>query len=211
MAGSGQAEHWDQTYGQGDSTRSWYQQQPRMSLRMLELAGARPDHSLIDVGGGSGPLVDALLAQGFSDLTVLDISEAGLSYAQQRLATAAHQVIWLRADILSWRPERTYQLWHDRAVFHFLTDPASQQRYLTTLARAVEPGGRVVIATFAADGPTHCSGLPVARYSPETLASRLGSNFTVLATEREQHNTPAGGTQPFTWLLAQFSASISVN
>lgn len=201
------ATHWDQAYDQGDSTRSWHQDQSMMSLRMLQRAGAAPTESLIDVGGGSAPLVDALLERGFADLTVLDISQIGLNYAQQRLGSAAGQVTWLRADVLSWQPERTYRLWHDRAVFHFLTNPADQQRYLDVLATAVEPGGRVVIGAFAPDGPQQCSGLPAARYSPDSLTERLGQGFTALATEREEHHTPSGAVQPFTWLLAQRAAT----
>jgi hypothetical protein len=198
---------WDQAYAQGDSTRSWYQTQPTMSLRMLQLAGAQPNDSLIDIGGGAAPLTDALLEQGFTDLTVLDISQTGLGYAQQRLGPAAQGVTWVRADILSWRPERRYHIWHDRAVFHFLTTPIDRQRYLDVLADAVESSGRVVLGTFAADGPRHCSGLPVARYSPDTLAARLGRGITILATDREEHRTPAGTHQPFTWLLGQIAAT----
>jgi len=202
-ARQGDASHWDQVYGQGDSSRSWYQTRPTMSLRMLQLAGTRPSDSLIDIGGGAAPLVDGLLDRGFTDLTVLDISQAGLRYAQQRVGPAARRVSWVLADVLSWQSERRYRLWHDRAVFHFLTDSHAQQRYLNTLTEAVESGGRIVIATFAADGPSQCSGLPVTRYSPDSLAERLGHRFTVLATEREEHQTPSGATQPFTWLLAQ--------
>ena len=201
--GLGGEVYWDQAYGQGDSTRSWYQEQPVMSLRMLKLAGATPSASVIDVGGGAAPLADALLERQFTDLTVLDISQAGLHYAQRRLGKGSEGVSWVRADVLSWLPARRYQLWHDRAVFHFLTDPAARQRYLAVLAEALEPGGRVILGTFAADGPQQCSGLPVARYSPADLAEQLGPRLTVLATDREEHHTPAGAIQPFTWLLAQ--------
>jgi trans-aconitate methyltransferase len=162
----GNAAHWDHAYAQGDRTRSWYQTQPTMSLRMLELAGAQPRDSLIDVGGGAAPLVDALLEQGFRDLTVLDVSEAGLTTAQHRLGPAAELVTWVQADVTRWRPPRRYDLWHDRAVFHFLTTHTDQQRYLDTLAAALLPGGHAIIGTFANDGPERCSGLPVARYTP---------------------------------------------
>jgi SAM-dependent methyltransferase len=197
------AAHWDQVYDQGSSCCSWYQSEPVMSLRMLQLGGARPGDSLIDVGGGASGLVDQLLARGFTDLTVLDVSDTGLGSARRRLGAEAQRVSWLVTDILSWQPERSYRLWHDRAVFHFFVDPTDQQRYLDTLATAVAPGGRIVLATFAADGPPQCSGLPVARYSPDDLADRLGPCFTVLAWEREEHHTPSGVLQPFTWLLAQ--------
>jgi SAM-dependent methyltransferase len=173
---------------------------------MLRLAGARPTDSLIDIGGGSASLIDVLLERGFNDLTVLDISETGLRTAQQRLGLAAERVSWVIADILSWQPRRRYRIWHDRAVFHFLTDTTAQQRYLDTLAGALKPGGRIVLGTFAADGPQSCSGLPVARYSPDALTTRLGSGFTVLAADREEHHTPHETIQPFTWLLAQRDA-----
>jgi ubiquinone/menaquinone biosynthesis C-methylase UbiE len=201
------AAHWDQAYRQGESTRSWHQNQPTMSLHMLHRAGAVPSERLIDIGGGSAPLVDVLLEQGFTDLTVLDISQTGLHYAQQRLGPAAAGVTWLLTDVLTWQPERTYQLWHDRAVFHFLTNLADQRRYVDLLTTAVEPGGRVVIGAFAADGPQQCSGLPVARYSADSLTERLGPTFTVLVTEREEHHTPSGAVQPFTWLLAQHASN----
>lgn len=207
MAANQGASHWDQAYDEGETTRSWYQAQPTMSLRMLGLAGARPNDGLIDIGGGAACLCDALLGQGFTDLTVLDISQTGLRHAQQRLGPTAQQVRWVRADVLVWRPERRYRIWHDRAVFHFLTDPADQQRYRNALAAALEPNGHVIIGTFAADGPQHCSGLPVARYGPDRLAECLGPDITVLATDREEHHTPSGATQPFTWLLGQNGAT----
>jgi SAM-dependent methyltransferase len=174
-----------------------------MSLQMLQLADARPADSVIDIGGGAAPLTDALLAQGFTDVTVLDISRTGLSAAQRRLGPAAQLVRWVHADITRWRPERRYRIWHDRAVFHFLTTPDAQESYFDTLTAAVEPGGSVIIGSFAADGPEQCSGLPVARYSPTDLKKLVSPYLTVLATEREEHTTPAGATQPFTWLLGR--------
>lgn len=201
--------NWDQAYNQGEFTRSWYQERPRVSLRMLRLAGAQPTDSVVDVGGGAAPLVDALLDQGFTDLAVLDISQTGLHYAQQRLGTLSQRVSWVCADVLTWRPKRRYRIWHDRAAFHFLTDPDAQLRYLNTLTSVLEPGGRIVIGTFAADGPSQCSGLPVSRYAPDSLAERLGTGFTVLASEREKHQTPSGTIQPFTWLVAQMTRELS--
>jgi SAM-dependent methyltransferase len=190
-------------YAQGAATRSWYQVRPTMSLRMLRLADARPTDSVIDIGGGAAPLTDALLEQGFTDVTVLDISHTGLSTAQERLGPAAQLVRWVHADITRWRPERRYRIWHDRAVFHFLTAPAAQVSYLHALAVAVEVGGSVIIGCFAADGPEQCSGLPVARYSPIDLRKLVSPYLTVLVTDREEHTTPAGATQPFTWLLGR--------
>lgn len=197
------ASHWDHAYAEGDTTRSWYQDQPVMSLRMLRLAGAEPEDSLIDIGGGAAPFAATLLEEGFTDLTVLDISSSGLNTAQQRLGLSAGRVNWLVADVTRWRPERRYRVWHDRAVFHFLTAPADQRSYLDTLAATVEAGGLVIMGTFAADGPEQCSGLPVARYSPAMLTERMSPCVTVLATDVESHRTPAGTVQPFTWLLGR--------
>ncbi len=174
-----------------------------MSLRMMRSAGVRTGDGVIDVGGGAAPLVDELLGQGFTDLTVLDVSRVGMSYAQRRLGDTARRVTWVVADVLTWRPPRRYDLWHDRAVFHFLTDADDQRRYVDTLRAAVAPGGHLVIGTFAADGPTRCSGLAVARYGPEGLGERLGPGITVIAADREEHRTPSGTVQPFTWVLAR--------
>ena len=134
-------------------------------------------------------------------MSVLDISDTALQIGKARLGEAA-PLTWLRADLLLWRPARRYGLWHDRAVFHFLTDQDDRDLYLRLLGTTIEPGGAVVIGTFAADGPERCSGLPVARYSPEALAELLGAGFRVAVTRRELHTTPAGVVQPFTWIAA---------
>lgn len=155
--------HWDQAYELGASTRSWYEDRPTMSLPMLTLGSASPGDSVVDIGVGAAPLVDVLLQRGFTDLTVLDISQAGLDHARRRLGPSRDRVSWVCADVLEWRPERRYRFWHDRALFHVLTDPSAQRRYLDLLTRAIEPDGRVAIGTFAADGPPYCSGLPVRR------------------------------------------------
>ena len=193
------AAHWDDAYAAGETTRSWYQQQPEMSLRMLDTAGVTADDSVIDVGGGASPLAGALLGRGFRDITVLDISAAGMAYARQRLAAQAEHVHWLVADILTWEPQRRYRLWHDRAVFHFLTTAQDRQQYLRALGSATEPDAVAVFGCFAPDGPPQCSGLPVARYSPAELADQLGSQWTLISKTREEHLTPAGKIQPFTW------------
>jgi hypothetical protein len=197
----GTAAHWDDAYGQGEGTRSWFQQQPAMSLRMMDTAGACADDSVIDVGAGASPLAGALLGRGFADVTVLDISATGMQHAQRRLGPQAARVRWLRADVLTWRPQRQYQVWHDRAVFHFLTASQARQRYLRTLESATAPGAVAVFGCFALDGPQRCSGLPVARYGPDELAGRLGSGWTLIARDREEHITPAGAVQPFTWAV----------
>ena len=202
MCPVGRGEHWDAAYVHGDTTRSWFQSQPRMMLRMLDAAEISAAHSVIDVGRGASTLVDALLERGHRDLTVLDISATGLHAARRRLGGAATTVDWVVTDLLTWRPRRTYHVWHDRAVFHFLTSPEEQDRYRDTLAAATAPGAVAVFSTFAPDGPTQCSGLPVSRYSPESLAALLSPTWQLLAHDREEHATPTGIIQPFTW--AQF-------
>lgn len=194
------ASRWDGAYAQGDATRSWFQASPEMSLRMLGVAGVTAADSVIDVGGGASPLAGALLARGFRDVTVLDISAAGMDYARQRLGARAEQVHWLAADIRAWQPPRRYAVWHDRAVFHFMTAGPGRRGYLRALAGGTAPGTVAVFGCFAPDGPSRCSGLPVARYSPGEIAGELGRDWTLLAEDRETHTTPAGLTQPFTWV-----------
>ena len=199
--------HWDDTYRQkGPTGVSWYQPEPTVSLDMIRLLGVDLTAPVIDIGGGASYLVDRLLAAGFTDLSVLDVSAVALADAGRRVGPEA-RVTWICDDVLAWRPARRFGLWHDRAVFHFLTDPGDRARYLDTLAAALAPGGALVMATFAADGPTHCSGLPVARYGAEDLAGALGPRYEVVATRREEHTTPAGGRQAFTWLAARAVAA----
>jgi len=196
---SGTAAHWDRAYGQGEDSRSWYQDRPVESLRMLDAAGVRPEHGVLDVGGGAARLVDALLHRGYADLSVLDVSATGLGYARARLGAAADRVRWLVADVREWRPDRRFHAWHDRAVFHFLTTADDRGRYLATLREATAPGSVAVFGCFAPDGPPSCSGLPVARYDPAGLADTLGPGWHLVTAEREEHTTPAARIQPFTW------------
>lgn len=199
MRGTGGAAHWDDVHAGGDETRSWYQQQAVMSLRMLGTAGVTPADSVIDVGGGASVLAGTLLERGFGDVTVLDISAAALSYARERLGRRSSAVHWLTEDLLRWKPARTWQVWHDRAVFHFLTTPADQDRYLRATEAATRPGAVAVLGCFAPDGPEYCSGLPVARYSAWELADRF-EGWTLISADREEHRTPDGTAQPFTWV-----------
>lgn len=178
---------------------SWFQPVPTQSLRAIHDLDIDQDAAVIDVGGGTARLVDALLDAGPADLTVLDISATALSRARHRLGDRADAVSWLCEDLLRWTPTRTYDVWHDRAVFHFLTDPADQATYRDALRRGTHLGSHVVIATFAEDGPDHCTGLPVARYGPAQLA-RAFPDLTVVANDREEHHTPWGAVQPFTWV-----------
>ena len=194
------AAHWDAAYAQGDETRSWSEEHPGMSLRMLGAAGVSAADAVIDVGGGASPLAGALLDRGFGDLTVLDISAAGIQHARDRLGPRADQVHWLTADVLSWHPRRHYQAWHDRAAYHFLTLDEHRQQYLRTLDAATAPGAVAVFGCFAPDGPQHCSGLPVARYGAAQLARQIGAEWLLISQDREEHITPAGTIQPLTWV-----------
>jgi hypothetical protein len=197
---TGLAEHWDRVYGQGDTTRSWFQTQADPSLRMFDSAGISPADSVIDVGGGSSSLAAALLARGYSDITVLDVSAVGMRAAQQRLGKAADHVQWLVGDVRTWIPPRRYNVWHDRALFHFMTTDQDREAYLQVLERATSPERAIAIfAIFAPDGPPRCSGLPVARYSAADLAAALGARWQMITQSRELHTTPSGIVQPFTW------------
>jgi SAM-dependent methyltransferase len=194
--------HWDDAYRiKGVEAVSWYQPEPVMSLELIRLLEVSPSEPVIDVGGGTSLLVDRLVESGFGDLSVLDVSQVALDECRRRLK-GHPEVTFIQEDVLAWRPSRRFGLWHDRAVFHFLTDHGDRGGYLTTMARALKPGGSVVIGAFAEDGPKYCSGLRVARYSSAALAELLGPDFTVSATRREIHNTPGGATQPFSWIAA---------
>jgi hypothetical protein len=193
------AHHWDRAYSHGDTTRSWYQQLPQPSLHMLDAIGATPRDSLIDVGGGASPLVDALLDRGYTDVTVLDISRTALSTAQRRLGADAGRADWLVADLLTWQSTRRWDIWHDRATLHFFTNDADRMTYLNLLDQAVSATGFAILATFAPDGPQVCSGLPVGRYDSQKLARLLGHRWELVIHTREEHGTPGGASQPFTW------------
>ena len=190
--------HWEGVYGKRASTEvSWYEPYPRKSLELIHEAAVKPDAPIIDVGSGASFLVDTLLIEGFSDLTVLDVAAAALDQVRQRLAEHAHKVTLIQADVTTFEPERSYALWHDRAVFHFLVNPEDRARYIETLRKAVVPGGHVVMATFGPKGPERCSGLPVQRYDAVALAGMLGSEFRLLNACFEEHRTPAGAIQQF--------------
>ena len=192
--------HWEKIYGEKrEDETSWFQPRPETSLTLIEATGEKPQAPLIDVGGGASRLVDHLLETGWQDLTVLDISGAALATARRRLGEREKAVRWLEADLLEAELPGPWRIWHDRAVFHFLVEEADRQRYIAQLRANLEPGGHCIIATFALDGPEACSGLPVQRYSPETLAETLGSEFQLQQTLGEQHHTPAGKIQSFVY------------
>jgi trans-aconitate methyltransferase len=192
--------HWDRAYSDNDQ-HSWDQRSADVSIALLEDAGLATADRVIDVGAGASPLASQLLARDVRDVSVLDISHAALTQARQRLGADAGRVRWLHVDLLGWSPQRRYSIWHDRALFHFLTDPTDRARYRDVLLAATGPGSVVIIATFAREGPTHCSGQPVTRYSASELTDALALDADVIATQPEQHRTPFGTLQPFTWLV----------
>jgi ubiquinone/menaquinone biosynthesis C-methylase UbiE len=193
-------QHWEGVYAQKQPSEvSWFQPRPECSLRLIAAAGVDKAQPIIDMGGGASRLVDNLLAEGYGDISVLDISAAALRHTRERLGERAARVTWIEADATVFTPSKNYALWHDRAVFHFLTDPADRQAYRQRLERGLRPGGHLIIATFALDGPERCSNLPVQRYSPETLSAELGSEYALVETLGEVHITPAQKEQRFVY------------
>jgi len=194
-------QHWEQVYSTKSSDAvSWFQNHADQSLRLIHNTGLGKNAAIIDVGGGASTLVDDLVADGYTDLTVLDLSSAALAVAKQRLAKHTDSINWIVGDITRVDfPLHRFDIWHDRAVFHFLTDPADRQAYVDLVMRAVRPGGHVIIATFAEDGPDKCSGLPVMRYKPESLHAEFGDSFVLVEHEKEAHQTPSGAVQQFVY------------
>ena len=190
--------HWSQVYTSKDEQAvSWFEAVPQLSLDLIRATGAGPDAAIIDIGGGASRLVDALLADGYRDLTVLDLSEEALAKTKARLGAAGAAVHWLAADVTAWQPQRLYDVWHDRAALHFLTAPDERAAYAEHVMRAVRPGGHVIIATFAPDGPERCSGLPVMRHDAASLSALLGPAFNLIESRRHEHITPAAAVQRF--------------
>jgi hypothetical protein len=198
--------HWDNVYQtKGERDVSWFQENPDISLDLIRATGVESDAAIIDVGGGASRLVDALSAEGFSSITVLDLSEQALATSRARLGPRGQQVGWIVADVTTWRPSRTYALWHDRAAFHFLTEPGERAAYAECLRAAVAPRGHIIIGTFAPDGPERCSGLPVMRHDAETIGQLLGPAFTLVEHRRHEHVTPGGSVQRFQFTRLQRS------
>ncbi len=194
-------EHWDRVYTtKGPENVSWYRPHLERSLAFLEAARIDPGAAVIDVGGGASTLVDDLVGRGFSNVTVLDLSRSALDAARERLGTKADRAHWICADVLEADlPSKSYDFWHDRAVFHFLRDPVARARYVATVRRALKPGGHVVVATFGPHGPERCSGLEVLRFTPEELHGEFGPDFAKIADTTEQHTTPWGSEQEFVY------------
>lgn len=190
--------HWDNVYTTKDEAEvSWFQDSPTISLDMIRAAKPGLGAAVIDIGGGASRLVDALLQDGYRDIAVLDLSANALEAAKKRIGAAASTIDWIVADATTWRPVKTYDVWHDRAAFHFLTDPRDRAAYVERLRSAVGPGGQVIIATFAPDGPEKCSGLPVQRHDSASLSGELGPEFELVETQSEMHHTPWHSTQAF--------------
>lgn len=190
--------HWQSVYAtKAEREVSWFQEDPAPSLDLIAEAEISTDARIIDVGGGASRLVDGLLERGFGQVAVLDLSAKALEAAKTRIGRRGDGVAWIVADVTTWNPSDTYDLWHDRAAFHFLTDPAERGAYVACLKKAVRPGGHVIIATFASDGPERCSGLPIVRYDPEALSATLGPSFELVVSRRHDHVTPGGNTQLF--------------
>lgn len=193
-------EHWQHVYQTKDPTDvSWFQNQPTLSLQLIGNAGLGKNQSIIDVGGGASGLAGCLLGAGFQHVAVLDISADALKHAKQHLGARADAVEWIEADITDFIPPRQYDLWHDRAVFHFLTDKADRQKYVQTLQRTLSPDGHVIIATFAIDGPTKCSGLDVCRYDAVAICVELGVELELREQADETHITPWNTEQKFSY------------
>jgi SAM-dependent methyltransferase len=195
--------HWEHVYRTKAPTEvSWYQPEARLSLDLIRRVAPDRAAPIIDVGGGASTLVDGLVEAGYKEVTVLDLAPTALAKAQERMGERARCAMWVTADILKVSlPAARYAVWHDRAVFHFLTDAHDRARYVDQARRAVQPGGHVIVASFSLDGPSRCSGLEVVRYSPETMHAAFGEGFRLLESMREDHHTPTGSLQAFIYCL----------
>jgi len=204
--------HWEHVY----QTRrvdevSWFQPEATLSLELIQrVTSSSPDSHIVDVGAGASTLVDGLIAAGYSNVTLLDLSHAALAETKSRLGDAASKVVWREADVLTARFDASaFDVWHDRAVFHFLTNPADRLAYVRQVRRAVRSGGHAIVATFAENGPTRCSGLNVARYSATELHGEFGEDFRLLNSYRETHRTPSGAAQEFTYCVCRYEPHAS--
>lgn len=200
MSGDGidRRTHWNKVYtARGEQDVSWFEAVPEVSLRLMDAAGLNDATCVLDVGGGDSRLVDVLAARGLTCLAVLDVSAAALERARRRLGQHAAVPLWIEADVTGDWSLKPMDIWHDRAVFHFLTDPDDRVRYGTRLRHTLKAGGTAIIATFAPEGPATCSGLPVMRYSPETLSQELGPDLLLVEAVHHTHVTPWGATQAF--------------
>lgn len=192
--------HWEKIYSDKSPLEvSWYQNEPALSLNLIQHANIRKDDFIIDVGGGASLLVDRLMDSGYTRLAVLDISAKALEVAKERLSERATEIEWHRQDITRFRPEHQYKLWHDRAVFHFLTETADRRKYVEALKRSLSPRGHLILAAFAIGGPEKCSGLDIMQYDSTRLSRELGTDFRLVEEASEMHKTPAGKEQYFSY------------
>jgi hypothetical protein len=197
-------QHWESVYkAKSEQQVSWFEALPLVSLRMMESSGLTTETCVVDVGGGDSRLIDQLAARGLDCLAVLDVSASALARAQSRLGSAASIPIWLEADVTGDWSLKPMDIWHDRAVFHFLTSAEDRSRYRSRLVATLRPGGYAIVATFAPDGPDTCSGLPVCRYAPETLAGELGPDLRLIEAVPHVHTTPWGTNQSFVYCRFQ--------
>lgn len=193
-------EHWNKVYDSKTPTEvSWYEPMPETSLDYITECKLDNDAAIIDIGGGDSFLAEFLLAKGFTDLTVVDISEKAIERAKKRLGERAEEIKWIVADASEFKPERQYDLWHDRAAFHFLTEDEQVQNYLQTVKRSVKPGGFLVIGTFSENGPKKCSGIEIRQYSVSQMQDLFSDDFTTMSCKNIDHTTPSGGIQNFTF------------
>ncbi len=198
MTRAGTQRHWERVYGSKQSTEvSWYQPKPERSLQLIRDVGVLSDTPIIDVGGGASTLVDHLLDDGYRDITILDIAASAFEHSRARLGSRADTVEWIVADVTRFEAPRSFGLWHDRAVLHFLTDADDRQRYLQALESAIAPGAHLILSTFGPEGPLKCSGLDVRRYDTDMMNELVGDLFELRSEELETHTTPGGSTQQF--------------
>ncbi|MGE8944513.1 class I SAM-dependent methyltransferase [Leptospira interrogans] len=191
-------DHWQRTYQtKSEHKLSWHQELPEPSFTLVTTIAASLSSPIIDIGGGTSHLVDHLVQRGYGSVTVLDLSSVALAQAQARLGEKSKFVEWIATDITAWAPPRLYEVWHDRATFHFMVSEADCSAYLARMKQVLAPGGHAIIGTFALDGPERCSGLPVMRYDPAGLASTLGREFVPVSSQSYRHQTPSGGVQAF--------------
>jgi SAM-dependent methyltransferase len=198
MTAADRQSHWQNVYlRKGEQEVSWTQLDPQPSLGLIETYARDKHADIIDIGGGASQLVDALIHDGYDAVTVLDLSAVALDAAKARIGAASGKLRWIAADVTAWQPPGVFDIWHDRAAFHFLTDAKDRAAYIDRLVRGVKVGGHAIIATFALDGPEKCSGLPVQRYSPQSLHEVLGESFDLVESHAHRHVTPWGAAQSF--------------
>ncbi len=197
-------QHWENRYSGTDADKlTWYQPRPAQSLQWIHQY-CDPDQALIDIGAGASTLTDHLLEDGYNNITLLDLSEHSLAESRARLGSNADTVNWITADITNWQAQQKYALWHDRAVFHFLTEAEDRRAYKQALASALQENGILIMATFAIGDPEKCSGLPIVQYNADSLQAELGEQFLLLNHTEEDHPTPAGNSQLFNWCVFRY-------